>query len=101
MIYKCDVFESLILQVIIVIKQKETFFLYSLFICALLCCFSIFWAFSKLCFYSFFFLIFLMSFYGARLNAKSFDISIQWLLTPIKQTVLLFNLLFMIFIFVV
>jgi len=56
MIYKCDVFESLILQVIIVIKQKETFFLYSLFICALLCCFSIFWAFSKLCFYSFFFL---------------------------------------------
>jgi len=42
-----------------------------------------------------------MSFYGARLNAKSFDISIQWLLTPIKQTVLLFNLLFMIFIFVV
>jgi len=42
-----------------------------------------------------------MSFYGAGLNAKTFDVGIQWLLTPIKQTVLLFNLLFMIFIFVV
>jgi len=42
-----------------------------------------------------------MSFYGVGLNAKTFDVGIQWFPTPIKETVLLFNLLFIIFIFVV
>jgi len=79
------VLESLVLQIIIVIEQKVTFFfLYSLFIYALLCCFSIFWAFLKLCFYIFYF-IFLMSFYGAGLNAKTFDVGIQWLLTRLNK----------------
>jgi len=41
------------------------------------------------------------SFYGLGLNAETFGVGIQWFPTPIKQTVLFFNLLFIIFIFVV
>jgi len=42
-----------------------------------------------------------MSFYDARLNTKTFGVGIQRFPTPIKQTILFFNLLFIIFIFVV